>query len=98
FAKIAESCERTVERVVVPWGQTFDFNVVESALAAKQFVAVTVAHSETSTGVITDVRTVVELAHRHGAIALVDSVSGAGGAEITVDGWGLDFVLTGSQK
>jgi aspartate aminotransferase-like enzyme len=29
---------------------------------------------------------------------LVDSVSGAGGAEITVDAWGLDFVFTGSQK
>jgi aspartate aminotransferase-like enzyme len=73
-------------------------NRVESALAAKRFVAVTVAHSETSTGVISDVRTVAELAHRHGAFALVDSVSGAGGAEITVDGWGLDFMLTGSQK
>jgi aspartate aminotransferase-like enzyme len=98
FAKIAETCERTVERVVVPWGQTFDMNVVEEALATKKFVAVTVAHSETSTGVITDVRTVAELAHKHGTMAIVDSVSGAGGAEITVDGWGLDFMLTGSQK
>jgi aspartate aminotransferase-like enzyme len=48
--------------------------------------------------VITDVRAVADLAHRYGAIALVDSVSGAGGAKITVDAWGLDFVLTGSQK
>ena len=98
FAVVAESCSRLVERVVVPWGQTFDFNVVEDRLATRQFVAVTVAHSETSTGVLTDVRTVAELAHRHGAVALVDSVSGAGGAEITVDAWGLDFVFTGSQK
>ena len=98
FAKVAESCERQVERVSVPWGETFDFDVVESALARKQFVAVTVAHSETSTGVLTDVRTVAELAHKHNAICLVDSVSGAGGAELTVDGWGIDFFLTGSQK
>src|SRR5215207_3359923 len=98
FAKIAESCERQVERVTVPWGETFDFDVVESALARKQFVAVTVAHSETSTGVLTDVRTVAELAHKHNAICIVDSVSGAGGAELTVDGWGIDFFLTGSQK
>src|ERR1051325_9464391 len=98
FAKIAESCGRNVERVIIPWGTTFDFDVVESALAGKQFAAVTVAHSETSTGVISDVQTVAQLAHRHGAIVLVDSVSGAGGAKITVDGWGLDFVLTGSQK
>jgi aspartate aminotransferase-like enzyme len=100
FAAVAESCNRRVERVVVPWGETFDMNVVESALRGgrTKFAAVTVAHSETSTGVITDVRTVAELAHRTGAMALVDSVSGAGGAELTVDGWALDFLLTGSQK
>lgn len=98
FAAVAESCERVVERVVVPWGGTFDFDVVENMLRRRVFSAVTVAHSETSTGVLTDVKTVAELAHRHGAMALVDSVSGAGGAELTVDGWRLDFALTGSQK
>ncbi|HEX7020743.1 MAG TPA: alanine--glyoxylate aminotransferase family protein [Gemmatimonadaceae bacterium] len=98
FAKVAESCAREVRRLVVPWGQTYDFDVVKDVLASEQFVAVTVAHSETSTGVLTDVRTVAELAHQHRAIVLVDSVSGAGGAELTVDGWGLDFFLTGSQK
>ena len=98
FAKVAEACARRVERVTVPWGQTFDLNVVEQALGAARFSAVTVAHSETSTGVLTDVRAVAELAHKHGAMVLVDSVSGAGGAELTFDAWGLDFVLTGSQK
>lgn len=98
FAKVAESCERQVQRIVVPWGETFDLAVVESVLEAKQFVAVTVAHSETSTGVLTDVRAIAQVAHRHGAMVIVDSVSGAGGAEICVDAWGLDFMLTGSQK
>lgn len=98
FARIAESCAREVRRVVVPYGASYDFDVIEDALASDRYVAVTVAHSETSTGVLTDVRLVAELAHRHGAIALVDSVSGAGGAQLTVDGWGLDFMLTGSQK
>jgi aspartate aminotransferase-like enzyme len=98
FAKVAESCERVVDRVEVPWGSTYDFNAVESALSRQKYVAVTVAHSETSTGVLTDVRTVAELAHKHGAMCIVDSVSGAGGAELTIDGWGIDFFLTGSQK
>jgi aspartate aminotransferase-like enzyme len=48
--------------------------------------------------VITDVRAVAELAHRHGAMLLVDSVSGAGGAELMVDAWELDFLFAGSQK
>jgi aspartate aminotransferase-like enzyme len=98
FAEVAESCEREVDRVTVPWGETFDLNVVERALRRRAYAALTVAHSETSTGVLTDVRAVTELAHRHGAMALVDSVSGAGGAELMVDAWQLDFVLTGSQK
>ena len=45
FAQVAEACNRRVERVVVPWGGTFDLNVVESALDAMPFAAVTVAHS-----------------------------------------------------
>lgn len=98
FAAVAESCRRQVQRVVVPWGATFDMNVVEDALRLKGFSAVTVAHSETSTGVLTNVREVAQLAHKYGVLAIVDSVSGAGGAELMFDAWNLDFVLTGSQK
>jgi predicted phosphoserine aminotransferase len=98
FAKVAESCGRKVERIIVPWGATFDLDMVEEKLAAGKFVAVTVAHSETSTGVLTDVRAIAPIAHLHDAILIVDSVSGLGGAKITVDESGLDFVLTGSQK
>src|SRR6185312_13155138 len=69
FAAVAESCGRSVERVVVPWGETYDMSAVESALQVRRYVAVTVAHSETSTGVLTDVEAVAELAHRYGAMA-----------------------------
>jgi aspartate aminotransferase-like enzyme len=98
FAEIAESCGRAVQRVVVPWGETYDLDVVEKTLAAGKFAAVTVAHSETSTGVLTDVRALAPLAHLHGALLIVDSVSGAGGAKLTFDESGIDFLLTGSQK
>jgi aspartate aminotransferase-like enzyme len=59
---------------------------------------VTVAHSETSTGALHDVHTISRLAHEHGAVSLVDSVTGIGGAELRFDEWELDFALTGSQK
>ena len=98
FAKIAKSCARETETLDVPWGQTFDLDDVESRLATRRFAVVTVVHSETSTGVLTDVRAVTELAHRHGAVCIVDSVTGIGGAELRFDEWGLDFALTGSQK
>jgi aspartate aminotransferase-like enzyme len=67
-------------------------------LRATRYAAVTVVHSETSTGALTDVRAVARLAHEYGAVCLVDSVTGIGAAELRFDEWELDYVLTGSQK
>ncbi|HEY9478493.1 MAG TPA: alanine--glyoxylate aminotransferase family protein [Gemmatimonadaceae bacterium] len=98
FAEIAASCGRDTDVVEAPWGSTVAPDEVERRLASGRYVAVTVVHSETSTGALTDVRLVAELAHRFGALCLVDSVSGVGGAPLHADEWNLDFVLTGSQK
>lgn len=98
FAKIASACAREVETIDAPWGQTVDLEALEQRLAKRRFAAVTVVHSETSTGALSDVRSVTEIAHKHGAMSIVDSVSGIGGAELRFDEWGIDFVLTGSQK
>jgi aspartate aminotransferase-like enzyme len=72
--------------------------MVEDALAKQRYAAVTVAHSETSTGALHDVRGMTRLAHAAGAVCLVDSVTGIGGAELRFDEWELDFAVTGSQK
>ena len=98
FGKIARACAREVDVHAVAWGSTFDLQQVEERLAARSYAAVTVAHSETSTGVLTDVHALTELAHRHSAMCLVDSVTGVAGAELRFDEWQMDFVLTGSQK
>lgn len=98
FAEISRSCGHATDIVEAPWGSTVDVDEVERRLAAKRYAAVTVVHSETSTGALTDVRAVAEIAHRHGALCLVDSVSGVGGTPLRADEWELDFVLTGSQK
>jgi aspartate aminotransferase-like enzyme len=98
FADIAESCGHVVTRLTVQPGETFDLDQVESALRDGGYRAVTVAHSETSTGVISPVAEIARLARAHGALSLVDSVSGIGGADLRADAWGLDFVFTASQK
>jgi aspartate aminotransferase-like enzyme len=64
----------------------------------RKYAAITVVHSETSTGALNDVRAISDCAHRHGAVCLVDSVSGFAGAELRFDEWKLDYLLTGSQK
>lgn len=98
FARIAAACARETDVLEVPLGQTFRLGEVEARLVEKRYAAVTVVHSETSTGVLTDVRAVSDLAHRYGAFCLVDSVTGIGGVPLEFDRWSLDFVLTGSQK
>jgi aspartate aminotransferase-like enzyme len=72
--------------------------VLDQLLGAKHYAAITVVHSETSTGARNDVREIVATAKRHRVFALVDSVSGLGGAELRFDDWNFDYVLTGSQK
>ena len=54
--------------------------------------------SETSTGVVNDVRELTEVAHRHGALIAVDAVSGLGAVPLPQDEWGVDVVVGGSQK
>lgn len=99
FAEIAEACGRPVTRLRIPWGEAHDPAEVADLAANGVYDAVTVVHSETSTGALNPVREIAS-AVRAGsdALVLVDSVTGVGGAELHADAWALDFVLTGSQK
>jgi aspartate aminotransferase-like enzyme len=99
FAHIAESCGLEVDRLEVPWGSAHDPAEVERALGAGAYDAVTVVHSETSTGALNPLPELAEVVGgREDVVLLVDSVTGLGGTEVQTDAWGLDFVLTGSQK
>jgi aspartate aminotransferase-like enzyme len=91
-------CGRNVTRYEEPWGAVHSLDKLDNYLSKGGFRAITVTHSETSTGALNDVRAISDLAHSHGALCMIDSVSGAGGAELRFDEWALDFVLTGSQK
>jgi aspartate aminotransferase-like enzyme len=54
--------------------------------------------SETSTGVVNDVKELAEVAHRHDALIAIDAVSGVGAIPLPQDEWGVDVVAAGSQK
>lgn len=98
FARIAQLTDRRTRVLEVPWGETHPLELVEDVLAAEQFAAMTVVHAETSTGALSDIRALAALAHRHGTMCVVDSVTGIGGVPVETDEWRLDFVLTGAQK
>ncbi|MBA3853895.1 MAG: hypothetical protein C0503_05735 [Gemmatimonas sp.] len=98
FAAVAQACGRRVRRVVVPWGEIHPLGLLERHLAEEPFAALTVVHSETSTGALCDLRAVTELSHRYGVMCLADAVTSVGAGAVETDAWGVDFVLTGSQK
>jgi aspartate aminotransferase-like enzyme len=99
FAEIARACGREVDVLAVEFGRAADPDDVARRLGAGgRYAAVTVAHSETSSGALTDVVAVGAAARAHGARCLVDSVTALAAAPLDFDASGLDFVLTGSQK
>ncbi|MBA2381712.1 MAG: alanine--glyoxylate aminotransferase family protein [Chloroflexi bacterium] len=101
FAKIAGIYGADVTKIEVEWGYAADPAVVRDALAANPgYRAVLLTHNETSTGVMNPV---AELAAAIRDVApetliLVDSVSGLGAVPFEMDAWGIDLVVTGSQK
>lgn len=98
FAHIARACGRDTDVLELPWGAVPDPDDLRRRLALQRYAAVTVVHSETSTGALADVRALTAVAHDAGALCLVDSVTGVAGAPLEMDAWRLDFALTGSQK
>ena len=98
FAHIAEKCGHTVDRYEIPWGETHDLAKLDNYLTTGEYCAVTVVHSETSTGALNPITQISDVAHKHSVWCLVDSVSGLGGAEVRTDVSGFDYILTGSQK
>ena len=55
-------------------------------------------HAETSTGVLTPLPELIDLIHRHGALAIVDAVTSLGGHEMQMDEWGIDVCYSATQK
>jgi len=81
------------------WGRKIDPAGLDERLAAGPGIElVLTTFSETSTGVVNDIRELTEVAHRHGALIAVDAVSGLGAVPLPQDEFGVDVVVAGSQK
>ncbi len=96
---MVERCGGQVVPVEFPWGRAVDPQKVEDTLKAHPDTRVVACvHAETSTGALSDVKTLAQVAHRYGALILVDAVTSLGGVPVEVDAWDLDVVYSGSQK
>lgn len=88
----------TVHRLDKPWGEVATPEEVDAALKANPAKVVAVVHAETSTGAMTPLEGMAEVAHKHGALLLVDCVTSLGGIPLKIDEWGIDIAYSGTQK
>ena len=87
-----------VDHLRYAWGETPDPDDVRARLRERGAKAVWVVHSETSTGVVADIQALARAAKEAGALIVVDAVSSLGAVPCETDAWGLDVVVSGSQK
>jgi len=99
FHKIALACGLEADVLEAEWGGIHTPDRLADALKGGNYDAVTVVHSETSTGALNPIAELAKVTHAAGdVVLLVDSVTGVAGQPVESDAWNLDCVLTGSQK
>ncbi len=101
WAKIAESRGAVVEKIEVNAGEVINPEVLKKRLDEdidKEIKIVTLTHSETSTGAANDIQTLCSLIRAHGALSVVDGVTSVCAMPCKPDEWGIDVLVSGSQK
>jgi len=101
WAKIAQSRGAIVEKIEVETGEVIDSEVLRKRLAEdteKKIKIVTLTQSETSTGAANDIKTLCSIIREHGALSVVDGVTSVCAMECHPDDWGIDVLVSGSQK
>jgi aspartate aminotransferase-like enzyme len=100
WAELCDAYGADTIHLETEWGEKIDPAEIERALAERggAVKAVFTTQSETSTGVLNDVRAIAEVASGQGAVSVFDAVSGLGVVDLPADEWGVDVVVSGSQK
>lgn len=101
FAAIATSYGCVVESLETLLGAALDPHALQARLEADKahgIAGVLLTQNETSTGVANDMAALAPILRAHGAVTLVDAISGLGASEFLMDEWGYDAVAAASQK
>ena len=99
WKKLATTWGAEVTALDYEWGTRAVPSDIEKALAADPAIkAVYVQQSETSTGVVNDIKAIGEIVARTPAILVVDAISGLGATDLKTDAWHVDICVAGSQK
>ena len=97
---VAVANGKQADKLEVDYGEAITPDMLRDALKKKHYEAVTIVHNETSTGVENPVEELCKVVQEVSpdTLILVDAVSSLAGVKIEMDAWGIDFMLTSSQK
>jgi alanine-glyoxylate transaminase/serine-glyoxylate transaminase/serine-pyruvate transaminase len=99
LAEIARRVGGDVQRLEMPWGQTFEVDAIERALRERPARVVTLVHAETSTGARQpEIAAIAEACHRQGGLLILDCVTSLGGLPVEIDAWKVDIAYSAAQK
>ncbi|WP_339174696.1 alanine--glyoxylate aminotransferase family protein [Solibacillus sp. FSL R5-0691] len=104
FTPLAKAFGIEVDVLQSTWGERVDAKLVEEAVKANKYKAVTITHADTSTGVVSDLDTLVPIIKASGALVIVDGVVATAALQEDMskaygeEDYKIDIVLTGSQK
>lgn len=99
LVQMVERCGGVPIVVEGEWGRAVDPDALRSTLSRHPSARLVMfVHAETSTGALSDARTLTSVAHEHDCLVVVDAVTSLGGSPLEVDAWGLDAVYSGTQK
>ena len=98
WAALARAYGAEVDHLRYAWGEIPSPDEVVARMRAREATAVFLTHSETSTGVVSDLHAFAPVVHEAGALSVVDAISSLGAVPLETDAWGIDVVASGAQK
>lgn len=99
WMKLADTYGLNSVNLVYEWGDEVNPQDIDKALKENPDTkAVLTQQSETSTGVVNDIKKIAQIVSSTSAVTVIDAVSGLGATDLMTDQWGVDVVVSGSQK
>jgi alanine-glyoxylate transaminase/serine-glyoxylate transaminase/serine-pyruvate transaminase len=96
---IVERCNATPIVVEDSWGTAVSSQKLEDALKKNNDVkTVAFVHAETSTGALSNIKELSEIAHKYDCLTIADTVTSLGGVPVKIDEWDIDVSYSGTQK
>ncbi len=98
YADLLSRYGANVDILKAPVGDIVPFNEIEIQLQKKNYKLMTLTHVDTSTAVLNNAKSFGELGQKYNVLTILDGVCSVAGEEIRQEEWGIDVVLTASQK